>query len=103
GGPLLSDAIVVSGEGGWPICARASIVGPPHPLRPRFAAAGRDPDAISVAVMGATTDPGGLEQLGREGVDRAILTVWSEDRDEVLRTLDAYRDVMEAAQGAAGG
>ncbi|MEM9606668.1 MAG: hypothetical protein AAGA99_04545 [Actinomycetota bacterium] len=53
--------------------------------------------------MGATTDPGGLEQLGREGVDRAILTVWSEDRDEVLRTLDAYRDVMEAAQGAAGG
>jgi hypothetical protein len=53
--------------------------------------------------MGATTDPAGLVSLGAEEVERAIPTVWSEDRDEIRRTLDASRDVMHAAKVAAGG
>jgi probable F420-dependent oxidoreductase len=89
-GPKLFDAITRCADGWMPISARSSLAERVAPLRERFAAAGRDPDSIRIAVTGATTDPAGLEALGREGVERAILTIWAEGRDEVLRTLDDY-------------
>ena len=95
GGPVLFDAIARYADGWMPISARPTIRDRLEPLRRRFEAVGRDPDSIEVAVMGATTDPAGLANLGREGVQRAILTVWSEDRDEILRTLDEYAAVMD--------
>lgn len=102
-GPVLFDAIARYGDGWMPISARWSIIERLEPLRRRFEEVGRDPDDIEVAIMGATTDPAGLVQLGSEGVGRAILTVWSEDRDEILRTLDEYRSVKDRAHGATGG
>jgi probable F420-dependent oxidoreductase len=99
-GPKLFDAIARYGDGWMPITARASIADRVAPLRERFHAAGRDPDRIRIVVCGATTDPDGLANLAREGVDTAALTVWSEDRDEILRALDAYATLREAVRGA---
>ncbi|MEO1061165.1 MAG: TIGR03619 family F420-dependent LLM class oxidoreductase [Actinomycetota bacterium] len=99
-GPVLFDAITRYGDGWMPISARSSIRDRLDPLRRRFEEAGRDPDGIQVAIMGATTDPSGLLALGDEGVQRAILTVWSEDRDEILRTLDDYQQVKDRVLGA---
>ena len=94
-GPVLFDAIARYADGWMPISARTSIRNRLDPLRQRFEEVGRDPDSIQIAVMGATTDPAGLVALGAEGVQRAILTVWSEDRDEILRTLDDYQRVKD--------
>lgn len=99
-GPVLFDAIAEYADGWMPITARSTVADRIEPLRRRFEACGRDPDSIRVAVMGATTDPAGLEQLGREGVERAVLTIRSEDRDEILRTLDEYAAVAAAVTGA---
>jgi len=53
-------------------------------------------DRLQIVIAGATTDLQGLENLGREGVQRALLTIWSEDRDEILGLLDTYAKVAEA-------
>lgn len=95
-GPVLFDAIARYADGWMPISARGSLHDRLEPLRRRFEANGRDPDSIRVAVMGASTDPAALRALGDEGVERAVLTVWSEDRDEILRTLDDYAEVAAA-------
>ena len=98
-GPRLFDAIARYGDGWMPISARHSLGDRLTALRRRVEAAGRDPGALSIAVMGATTDPAGLVALGEEGVDRAVMTVWSEDRDEILRCLDRFAQVRATAAG----
>lgn len=98
-GPKLFDTIARCADGWMPISARHSLADRLAPLRERFAAAHRDPAQVTVTVAGATTDPAGLAALGREGVDRAVLTIWGEDRDQILRTLDAYADVKDAVRG----
>ncbi len=99
-GPQLFDAITRYGDGWMPITARSSIADRVAPLKERFAAAGRDPDSLKIVVCGATTDPDGLANLAAEGVDTAALTIWSEDRDEILRALDEYARIRTAAKGA---
>lgn len=98
-GPRLFDAIARYGDGWMPISARASLADRLEPLRRRFEEAGRDPDSIRVSVMGASTDPAALVALGAQGVERAVLTVWSEDRDEIMRTLDSHASVVAAVNG----
>jgi probable F420-dependent oxidoreductase len=99
-GPRLFDAIARCADGWMPISARSSLTDRVAPLRERFRAAGRDPDSIRITVTGATTDPATLAALGAEGIERALLTVWTEGRDDVLRTLDEYAVV--ARRVAAG-
>ncbi|MCU0259438.1 MAG: LLM class F420-dependent oxidoreductase [Ilumatobacteraceae bacterium] len=98
-GPVLLDAIVRWADGWMPITARPSLGDRLERLRAAWTEAGRDPDRLQIAVMGATTDPAGLEQLGREGVQRAVLTIWSEDRDEILRTLDELAELPRRLHG----
>ena len=95
-GPVLFDAIARYADGWMPITGRSTLAKPLADLRQRFEAAGRDPDELQIVIAGATTDPQGLENLGREGVQRALLTIWSEDRDEILGLLDTYAKVAEA-------
>ena len=45
--------------------------------------------------MGAVEDPAGLANLGDEGVDRAVLTVWTEDPDDVLREFDRLAAIKD--------
>jgi probable F420-dependent oxidoreductase len=98
-GPVLLDAICRWADGWMPITGRPTLGDRLDRLRDAWAAAGREPDALEIAVMGATTDPAGLEQLGREGVQRAVLTIWSEDRDEILRSLDELAAVQRQLHG----
>jgi probable F420-dependent oxidoreductase len=98
-GPVLFDAICRWADGWMPITARPTLGDRLGRLREAWDAAGRTSSTLHVAVMGATTDPDGLAQLGAEGVERAVLTIWSEDRDEILRTLDEYATVVTRLHG----
>jgi len=91
-GPVLFDAIARYADGWMPITGRTSIADRLAPLQARFEAAGRDP--------GCTTDPDGLINLGREGVGLVLLTIWREDRDEILRNLDAFEHIKDAVYGS---
>jgi probable F420-dependent oxidoreductase len=97
-GPKLFDAIADYADGWMPVTARASIADRASGLRERWERAGRDPDALQICVMGATGDPKGLRQLAADGVQRAMLTVWHEDRDDVLRELDRFAAVAAAVR-----
>jgi probable F420-dependent oxidoreductase len=98
-GPRTFDAIARCADGWMPITARSSVRDRIAPLREAFERQGRDPDSIQVVIAGATTDPDGLRSLQAEGVGRAFLNVWSEDRDEILKTLDSYARVLERFHG----
>ena len=100
-GPVLFDAITRYGDGWMPITARPTIADRVQPLRDRFEAAGRDPASVQIAITGAVEDPDGIITLGREGVQRVLLTVWSEERDEILATLDRFAAIAEQARGKA--
>ena len=89
-GPKLFAAIAEWADGWMPISARPSLAKRMAPLQETWAAAGRDPAALEVDVMGATDDAAGLEQLASEGITRALLTLWPASRDEHLRQLDAW-------------
>ena len=56
---------------------------------------GRDSEEISVSVFGATTDAGELSNLFGEGIHRAVLTLDGDERDDVLRQLDAWAPLVE--------
>jgi hypothetical protein len=54
---------------------------------------------VEVSVFGATTDADGLTALFAEGVDRAVLTLPTADREVVLPLLDTWaatRDMVVA-------
>ncbi|MBT4161158.1 MAG: TIGR03619 family F420-dependent LLM class oxidoreductase [Gammaproteobacteria bacterium] len=101
-GPRTYRAIARYADGWMPISGRSSLADRLEPIKREFEAVGRDPSSLEVVVAGATTDPDGLINLGREGVQRALLTVWSEDRDETLRLLDQYAEVKRRAEGLPG-
>ena len=91
-GPRTYDAIGRYADGWLPITGRSSIVDLLQPIQAAFEKYDRDPASIRVVIAGATTDPAGLENLRNEGVEQALLTVWSEDNDEVMRTLDSFAE-----------
>lgn len=98
-GEKLFDAIVEYGDGWMPVTSRPSLAGRIEPLRAKWEAAGRDPASLQICVMGAADDPKGLASLAAEGVQRVCLTVWREDRDEVLRELDRFASVVANLKG----
>ncbi len=97
-GPVLFDAITRYADGWMPISGRDSLADRIQPLRDQFAAAGRDPKDMEIIVCGATTDPAGLINLGKEGVTHALLTIWPEDPDEIMHTLDEYAAIAKKAR-----
>lgn len=99
-GPVLFDAIARYADGWMPITPRTSIADRLATLHARFEAAGRDPESLEVIIAGCTTDPDGLINLGREGVGRALLTIWQEDRDDILRNLDEFALIKDAVYGS---
>jgi probable F420-dependent oxidoreductase len=63
-------------------------------LRALAERAGRDPNAISVSLYGASAEKRDLERYARAGVDRAILSVPAESRDRVLPRIDRYAELV---------
>lgn len=94
-GPKLFESIARWGDGWMPISARASLGDRLTRLRAVWAEHGRDPAALDVTVLGATQDPGGLEQLASEGVTRAALTLWPAPAEEHLRLLDEWAPLAQ--------
>jgi hypothetical protein len=70
-----------------------------EPLKQRWLERGRRLEDLQVIVAGATTDPRGLANLGQEGVGRALLTVWEESRDAILRKLDEFAGILRTVGG----
>ncbi|MEM7017828.1 MAG: LLM class F420-dependent oxidoreductase [Pseudomonadota bacterium] len=93
-GPRTFEAIARCADGWMPITARGSMKGRIEPLRAAFEKQGRDPDRIQIVVTGAATDPKKLQNLQAEGIGRAMLTIWSEDRSEILSTLDEFTAIL---------
>ncbi len=98
-GPRAYRAMARYADGWLPITSKPSVKDRLELIQKEFEAAGRDPASVQVAVAGATTEPDGLLNLGREGVQRALLTVWTEDRDEILAMLDRYAIVKSEVEG----
>jgi len=98
-GPKLCASIAEWGDGWMPITARATLGKRLAPLRAACDAAGRDFEELEFTIMGATDDPGGLDQLAAEGVHRAALTLWPAPPDEHLRQLDAWAPLAEQFGG----
>ena len=89
-GPRTYDAIGRYADGWMPITGRPSIKDRLAPIQEAFEKYGRDPADIQVVIAGATTDPEGLANLREEGVQHALLTVWSEDQTEIMQKLDEF-------------
>jgi len=94
-GPRLLGHVAEWADGWLPISARPSLASRLALLDEACERSARDRSEIDVSVFGATTDPGGLANLFDEGVDRAVLTLPSHGRDEVLRQLDAWAPILE--------
>lgn len=99
-GPELLRHLCEWADGWMPISGRSSLASRLEIVREAAEHHGRPFDSISVTVMGAVEDAAGLAQLGVEGVDRAILTIWTEDRDEILRELDRFEQIRLELHGA---
>ena len=56
--------------------------------------AGRDPKTQSVSVFRAPADRAALEEYRAAGVDRAVLEIPDQERDDILRLLDAYAPLL---------
>ena len=94
-GPRLLGHVAEWADGWLPISARPSLASRLVLLDEACARVGRDRAQIEVSVFGATTDPGGLANLFDEGVDRAVLTLPSHDRSDVLRQLDEWAPILD--------
>ena len=57
-------------------------------LRRQAQDSGRDPDAIEVTVFGARPDVDLIQRLESDGVQRAIFTLPSAEKDEVMPIID---------------
>lgn len=70
-------------------------------FRAEAEAAGRDPATLKVLTFGTLPTPGKLEHYAALGVDECVLRLPSAGRDEILRTLDAYAEVVPPPSGGA--
>jgi len=93
-GPRLLGHVAEWADGWLPISARPSLASRLRLLDEACERVERERSDIEVSVFGATTDPAGLSNLFAEGVDRAVLTLPSDDRDAVLRQLDEWASIV---------
>ncbi len=93
-GPRLLGEVARWADGWMPISARPSLASRLALLREACEREGRDPSTVEVTVMGATESPAGLDTLFDEGVHRAVLTLWDDDPDAVMRRLDDWAPLV---------
>ena len=91
-GPRTFDRVVEYCDGWMPISGRPSQ-GPSlgekiAMLRRQAQDSGRDPEAIEVTVFGSRPDADLIQRLESDGVQRAIFTLPSAERDEVMPIID---------------
>ena len=91
-GPRTFDRVVEYCDGWMPISGRPSQ-GPSlgekiAMLRRQAQDSGRDPEAIEVTVFGSRPDVDLIQRLESDGVQRAIFTLPSAEKDEVMPIID---------------
>ena len=91
-GPRTFDRVVEYCDGWMPISGRPSQ-GPSlgekiAMLRRQAQDSGRDPEAIEVTVFGSRPDADLIQRLESDGVQRAIFTLPSAEKDEVMPIID---------------
>ena len=91
-GPRTFDRVVEYCDGWMPISGRPSQ-GPGlgekiAMLRRQAQDSGRDPEAIEVTVFGSRPDADLIQRLESDGVQRAIFTLPSAEKDEVMPIID---------------
>lgn len=59
--------------------------------------AGRDVNTVSISVFGASPDRSSLDRYAQGGIERAILRVPSQGRDEVLPRLDQWAKLIHGS------
>jgi probable F420-dependent oxidoreductase len=97
-GPKTLAAMAAWADGWMPI--RTPELDLPRDLervRRAFEDAGRDPASVYTVVMNGPTDRAGLDQLVELGVQGVALTVWAEEPDDVLSTLDRFGELSRPA------
>lgn len=94
-GPRLLGHVAEWADGWMPISARPSLASRLQLLDDACDRAGRIRSEIEVSVFGATTDPAGLSNLFDEGVDRAVLTLDSNQPADVYRQLDDWALILD--------
>jgi probable F420-dependent oxidoreductase len=92
-GPILFSHIAEYADGWIPIGGRGIKQALPD-LRLALEDAGRDPDRIEIVPMGTIPETGKLEYLSSLPIRETVLTLPSAERDEVLRTLDDYENII---------
>jgi probable F420-dependent oxidoreductase len=94
--PIARQRAVEYADGWFPLAERAGdIPAGIADLRRRAAAAGRDPDSLTVSVFGAKPDMEVLRSYEKAGVTRAIFGLPVADRDIVLMVLDDLAKFVE--------
>jgi probable F420-dependent oxidoreductase len=95
--PNARQRVVEYCDGWLPLAGRAGdlAVGIAD-LRQRAASAGRDPQSITVSVYGAKPDEAALKEYEKLGVERAVLSLPSADRETVLPLLDQYTKLIRS-------
>jgi probable F420-dependent oxidoreductase len=96
GFPHAAKRAIAYGDGWMPIGGRAD----PLEILPQFRKmakeAGRHPASLSFSIYGGPTDPEVLKRYRDAGVNRVVLRLPSQSRDEVLPMLDDSAPVVRA-------
>jgi probable F420-dependent oxidoreductase len=93
-GPTLFAHIAEYGDGWMPI-GGAGVAAALPALRRAVEAAGRDPAAIRVVLLGTVPDPGKLDHYASLGVSEVALRIPSAPAETVLSVLDEYAAIVE--------
>jgi len=64
-------------------------------LREAAAAAGRDYSTLSISAFAAPAEEPTLAQYREAGIQRAVLSIPDVGRDEILRVLDRYEQLLD--------
>ena len=92
-GPKLFAHIAEYGDGWIPI-GGAGVAAALPALREAVAKAGRDPNSVSIVPFGTVPNRGKLDYYATLGIREVVLRIPSVGRDETLRLLDEYAQLV---------
>jgi len=96
GFPHAAKRAIAYGDGWMPIGGRADSLEILPQFRQMAKEAGRNPASLSFGIYGGPADPEVLKRYRDAGVNRVVLRLPSQSRDEVLPMLDDLAPVMRA-------
>jgi probable F420-dependent oxidoreductase len=97
-GPTTFDRVIEYCDGWMPISGRSqdgiSLADKITTLKRRAEDSGRDPDSISISSFGTRPDAESVQRMAEAGVDRAIVSLPSADKDTVIPIIDEYAKLL---------